>query len=54
MEDLNEKLIEEVRKREHAYNLQSKDYKDINLKENSWEAIANAFARSEILLVLLS
>ena len=41
MKSLNERLIEEVRKREHLYNMTSSDYKDAILKENSWEAIAS-------------
>jgi len=43
MEDLNERLIEEVRKREFLYNLSSKDYKDARIKDNSLGAIGSIF-----------
>ncbi|XP_069373540.1 uncharacterized protein [Paralichthys olivaceus] len=40
MDQLEERLIEEVRKYDHIYNTTSKNYKDCQMANNSWQEIA--------------
>lgn len=40
MDQLEERLIEEVRKYDHIYNISSKNYKNCQMANNSWREIA--------------
>ncbi len=42
----DENLIEEVRKYENIYDTQREDYKNRNVRANSWRSIAKALGRS--------
>ncbi|CAK6979878.1 transcription factor Adf-1-like [Scomber scombrus] len=41
MDQVEERLIEEVRRYEHLYNSSSKNYKDSQMANNSWREISN-------------
>lgn len=38
--EFKQKLIERVRKREFLYNMKSADYKNVELKNETWDVIA--------------